>query len=99
MNRMVTNQIMPKLKLVSGMIAGALGVPANHPAVSRCLLSIIGPCGLLLITTPELQKQVFPSLSLDTPTLVEHMVTFALGGLKTISASVRPARQTRQART
>lgn len=92
MDRMVTSQILPKLKLVAGMIASALGVPANHPAVSRCLLSIIGPCGFLLITNPDLQKQIFPSLSLDAQTLVEHMVTFALGGLKTVAASVRRSR-------
>lgn len=92
MNRMVADRIMPKLKLVAAMIAGALGVPANHPAVSRCMLSIIGPCGFLLITNPDLQKQMFPSLSLDAQALVEHMVTFALGGLKSVATSVRTAR-------
>jgi AcrR family transcriptional regulator len=95
MNRMVNNQIMPNLKLVSGMIAGTLGVPANHPAVSRCMLSIIGPCGFLLITNPDLQKQVFPSLSLDPQTLVEHMVTFALGGLKTVAAAGKSNKRSR----
>ena len=89
MDRTVSNQIRPKLKLVAGMIAGALGVPANHPAVSRCLVSIIGPCGFLLITNPDWQKQVFPALTLDPQTLVEHMVVFALGGLKAVAATVK----------
>ena len=92
MDRMISNQVQPKLKLVAGMIAGTLGVPPSHPAVSRCMVSIIGPCGFLLITNPDWQKQVFPSLTLDPQTLVEHMVTFALGGLKAVAASAKRAR-------
>lgn len=89
MGRLISSQVQPKLKLVAGMIAGTLGVPASHPAVSRCMVSIIGPCGFLLITNPDWQKQVFPSLTLDPQALVEHMVTFALGGLKAVAASVK----------
>lgn len=91
MDQMIANQILPKLKLVAGMIAATLGVPAVHPAVSRCMVNIIGPCGFLLITNPDWQKQVFPLLKIDPQTLVEHMVTFALGGLKAVAASVKPS--------
>jgi len=89
MGRLISNQVQPKLKLVARMIASTLGVPTNHPAVSRCMVSIIGPCGFLLITNPDWQKQIFPSLTLDPQALVEHMVTFALGGLKAVAASVK----------
>jgi len=89
MDRMIANQIQPKFKLVAGMIADTLGVPASHPAVSRCMVSIIGPCGFLLITNPDWQKQIFPSLTFDPQALVDHMVTFALGGLKAVAASVK----------
>jgi AcrR family transcriptional regulator len=93
MDRMISNQIQPKLKLVSGMIGAILGVPASHPAVSRCLVNIIGPCGFLLITNPDWQKQVLPAFSLDPDSLVEHMVTFALGGLKAVAAGVKRAKK------
>lgn len=93
MDRMIANQIQPKFKLVSTMIAGVLGVPANHPAVSRCTVSIIGPCGFLLITDPQWQKQVFPSMNVDPDTLVDHMVTFALGGLNAVAASLKRAQR------
>lgn len=89
MDRMINNQVRPKLKLLTAMIAGVLGVPANHPAVSRCLVSIIGPCGFLLITSADFQKQVLPTLMNDPQTLVDHMVTFALGGLKTVAANAK----------
>lgn len=93
MDRMIANQVRPKLKLVAAMIAGVLDVPADHPAVSRCMVNIVGPCGFLLITSPDWQKQVFPSLAADPQTLVEHMVTFALGGLKAVAANVKRAQR------
>jgi len=89
MDRMIANQVVPKLKLVAAMIAGMLELPVSDPVVSRCMVNIIGPCGFLLITNPDWQKKVFPSLSIEPQTLVEHMVTFALGGLKAVAASAK----------
>lgn len=88
-DRMITSQVLPKFKLISGTIARALGVPVTHPAVSRCVVSIIGPCAFLLIAAPELQKRVFPSLGLDPHNLVEHMVTFTLGGLAAVATNIK----------
>ena len=88
-DRMIANQVLPKMKLVGGTIARALGVPANHPAVSRCIVNIVGPCAFLLITNPDWHKKVFPSLGLDAESLVEHMVTFALGGLQATAANLK----------
>lgn len=91
--RMVANQIQPKFRLVAKMIADVLGVPPAHPAVSRCMVSIIGPCGFLLLTDPQWQKQVFPSFTVDPQTLVDHMVAFAMAGLKSVAASVKRAQR------
>lgn len=84
--RMVSNQVVPKARLVGGMVSGLLGVPADHPAVSRTVVSLIGPCVMLLIVSPEVLRKVFPALDLEPQSLVEHMVTFALGGMKAIGA-------------
>jgi AcrR family transcriptional regulator len=86
---MFRNQVIPKSKLVTGMIGDILGVPATHPAVSRSLVNIMGPCLMLLITDPDWQKRIFPTLLTDTEALVDHMVTYALGGLQSIAASLR----------
>lgn len=86
MDRMVANQIVPKARLVSGMVASMLGLPANHPAVSRSIVNIIGPCVMMLIVSPEVLRKVFPSLAPDADSLVDHLVTFALGGLKAVAA-------------
>ena len=86
---MMQNQVVPKSKLVKGMIGDILGVPATHPAVSRSVVNIMGPCLFLLIANPAWQKRVFPTLLTDPEALVDHMVTYALGGLQSIAASLR----------
>lgn len=89
MDGMMRNQVLPKAKLVTGMIGDILGVPATHPAVSRSTVSIMGPCLILLIANPDWQKKIFPSLLTDPDTLVDHMVAFALGGLQAIASELR----------
>jgi AcrR family transcriptional regulator len=91
MDGMMRNQVMPKAKMVTAMIADMLGVPATHPAVSRSTVSIVGPCIFLLVANPEWQKKIFPTLLTNTDELVEHMVAFAVGGLRSIAASSRRA--------
>lgn len=89
LDRVMANQVAPKLKLVGALIGDLLGVPATQPAVSRCLVSIIGPCGFLLITNPDWQKRMFPALAVDTDGLIDHMVAFTFGGLNAIAADLK----------
>jgi AcrR family transcriptional regulator len=84
--RMLANQVAPKAKLVSGMIAGMLGLPPTHPAVGRCVISLMGPCVMLLIVDEQVVGKVLPSLKLEPAAMVEHLVTFALGGIKAVAA-------------
>lgn len=96
MDGMMRNQVVPKAKMVSGMIGEILGVPPTHPAVGRSIVSIIGPCMFLLIVNPDWQKKIFPTLLSDTEELVEHLVTFAVTGLQAIAAGLqRSARSQR----
>lgn len=89
MDGMMRNQVMPKAKMVTAMIAELLGVPPAHPAVSRSTVSIVGPCIFLLVANPDWQKKIFPTLLVDTDELVEHMVAFSVGGLRSIAAGLR----------
>jgi hypothetical protein len=89
MDKMMKNQVVPKARLVTGMIGEILGVPPTHPAVSRSTVSIVGPCLFMLIASPDWQKKIFPTLLVDTDALIEHMVAFALGGLQSIATELR----------
>jgi AcrR family transcriptional regulator len=86
MGPMLSNQVAPKAKLVRGMIGEVLGLPADHPAVSRTVVSLMGPCVMLLMVNKEMLGKVLPTLDLQAQSLVEHLVTFAVGGMKAVAA-------------
>ena len=84
--RMLANQVAPKAKLMMGLIAGLLDLPANHPAVSRCIVSLMGPCVMLLMVDEQVLARILPSLKPEPAAMVEHLVSFALGGIKAVAA-------------
>lgn len=95
MERMITNQVLPKVKIFSGIIAEIMQLPVEHPAVSRSLVNVVGPCIFLLIVNRPLQQRIAPSLDLSPADLTEHMVSFALAGMQAIAQEVKktpPAR-------
>lgn len=89
MGMLIQNQIAPKAKLLRGLLAEIMELPAEHPAVSRCLINIIGPFLMLLITDRALQKQIAPKLDLDAQVLADHMVTYALAGIEAVAKRSR----------
>ncbi len=82
---LINNQIAPKAKLVRGVIAEIMELPAEHPAVSRTVISVMGPCIFLIIVNRDLQRKVAPHLDPDPEALVEHMLTFALAGMRAVA--------------
>jgi AcrR family transcriptional regulator len=82
---LMKTQIAPKARFAREIIAEIMGLPVDHPTVARALISVIGPCILLVITTRELRRRVAPQLDEDPQALTEHMVAFALAGLKAVA--------------
>lgn len=92
MGPMLSNQVAPKAKLVRGMVGEMLGLPATHPAVSRTVVSLIGPCVMLLMVNRDVLGKVLPSLDMTPQALVDHLVTFALAGMKAVAAKEKKSR-------
>ncbi len=64
-----------------------LGVPPAHPAVSRSTVSIVGPCIVHAGREPRTGRRKYFRRCWSTPTtLVDHMVAFSMGGLRSIAA-------------
>lgn len=89
MERMIVSQVLPKVKLFSGIVAEIMQLPVTHPAVGRCLVNIVGPCAFLLIGNRLLQQRVLPNLDLSAAALTEHMVSFALAGMQAIALEAK----------
>jgi AcrR family transcriptional regulator len=83
--RMLKTQVAPKSKLLRGMLAQIMTLPPDHPAVSRSVVSIVGPCLFLLITQRALQEKLAPNLKPDPDALTDHLVCFALGGMQAVA--------------
>jgi AcrR family transcriptional regulator len=82
---LINNQIAPKAKLVRGVIAQIMELPPDDPAVSRTVVSVMGPCIFLVLVNKELQRKVAPNLDPDPAALVEHMLTFVLAGMRAVA--------------
>lgn len=90
---MVTHQVLPKAKFALATIAELMELPVEHPAVSRSLMNLIGPCLFMLVAPPMIQKRVLPNLDLQADALVDHLLTYALAGMQAVARQAKKAKR------
>lgn len=73
-----------KASLVMVILGQITGIPANDPALLRCLLSVMAPCLLLQIGRRDIPGPAQAVLKMPREALVEHLHRFALAGLQAI---------------
>lgn len=94
-NEMRDKEIFPKMRVLKSVVAELAGLPETHPAVERGIISIIGPCILLLIGDRRFFKRAFPKFGFDAAdaaAVTRHMVEFTLAGIEAIARSARKSR-------
>ncbi|WP_426200709.1 TetR/AcrR family transcriptional regulator [Pseudomonas sp. TWP3-1] len=79
-------QAYPKAKVFRGILGQILGLPDDHPTTLHCALGVFAPCLFLLLAHEALSENVLPGLEMEPAGLIEHMMTYALAGLKAVSA-------------
>lgn len=83
-------ELLPKKQLLAGLVAEMLGLPLDHPSVSRSCISVAAPFVVLLIGDRQVVTQMFPGLDRDeraVDDMVEHLIRFSLGGIAAIAAA------------
>lgn len=88
-------EILPKKRIVTGLVGDILGLPHDHPVVARCCLNIIAPFVLFLVGNRQILTQIFPGLTANPATaneLVEHFQRFAFGGIAAVAAELKGER-------
>ncbi len=81
---LVQDQGLPKLALLRRMLSEITEIPAEDPALTRCLLCVIAPCLMLLVggrTFPGPLQEIF---QMPSQAIADHLFNFALGGLESI---------------
>jgi TetR/AcrR family transcriptional regulator, regulator of cefoperazone and chloramphenicol sensitivity len=83
-------EILPKKRIVTGLIGDILGLPHDHDAVARCALSVVAPFVVMLVGDRQILGQVFPGLT-SSPAAIEetvaHYQRFAFGGIAAVQRS------------
>lgn len=77
--------IPPKVALVQQILSEITAIPADDPAVFRCLLSVLAPCFLLLIGRRKIPGPLQQVAQQSSDALVAHLHGFAMGGLNAIA--------------
>lgn len=75
-------ETLPKIDILLQIIGDITGIPKSDPAISCCLVSVIAPCAMLLLTRGE-SLPLNDSIGRIAPEeLAGHFHRFALAGLK-----------------
>ncbi|WP_353474706.1 CerR family C-terminal domain-containing protein [Salipiger sp. H15] len=80
------SEIGAKMRIVLRILSGLTGLPPDDPALRRSLFSVLGPCAMLLVAAPRISPLADDVLTTPREVLVDHLCSFALGGLAAISA-------------
>jgi AcrR family transcriptional regulator len=87
-------ELLPKVRILKGIVGELMGLPEDHPVVDRGCISIMAPCILLLIGDRYTLTRAFPNMGLtseDATSVVHHMVQFALAGLAAVARDAQQA--------
>jgi TetR/AcrR family transcriptional regulator, regulator of cefoperazone and chloramphenicol sensitivity len=87
-DEMRNKEMRARASILQSIVSELTGLPAAHPALTRCCINIMAPFGILLLIGPQRVERTFPILSFGREAVEEntrHMVEFALGGLAAIS--------------
>jgi AcrR family transcriptional regulator len=77
--------ILPKIRVMIGIIASVLGVSAEDPLVQRAVAFVILPCIMLVIAPRETLRKALPALDADSALLLDDMVGYAVAGLAALA--------------
>jgi len=87
----VQAEALPKFELIAGVLGRITGLPADDPALPRCMISLMAPCVMLLVANRVLPGPVQAVLKRPAQELAEHMKQFVFAGLDAVAAARRAA--------
>ncbi|HEX7732811.1 MAG TPA: CerR family C-terminal domain-containing protein [Rhodanobacter sp.] len=86
---LLRKEVLPKIRVVRQILGGITGIPPDDPALTRCLISVAAPCGMLLVGRRGMPGPIDEALRMPGKVLVDHLHAFALAGLEAVSLDYR----------
>jgi AcrR family transcriptional regulator len=87
---MIKRAVLPKAKLLRGLIGGIMALPDDHPSVQRALLFTVLPCIVMMVAPKDLGNKVLPALK-DTKALADDLMRYVLAGLDAVAKEAKAA--------
>ena len=84
LNQILREESLPKFQSLSQILAELTGLPVGDPALTRCVLSVVAPCLLLLVVGREVETPVQSLYAQPAASLHAHLLSFALAGLAAV---------------
>lgn len=82
---LIQDEGLPKIALLKHMVSEITHIPAQDPALTRCLLNIIAPCLMLLVGSRTFPGPLQEISRMPAQTITDHLYRFAMGGLEAVS--------------
>jgi len=79
------NEALPQVAPLRRMLAEIIEIPAEDPALTRCLLCVIAPGLMLLVGGRSFPGPLQEVFQMPSQAIASHLYHYAIGGLKTIS--------------
>jgi AcrR family transcriptional regulator len=79
------NEARPKVALLKKMLSEITRIPVEDPAMTRCLLNVIGPCLMLLVGGRHFPGPLQEIFQMPSQAISNHLYHFAIGGLEAIA--------------
>jgi len=86
---LIRQAVLPKARLIRGLIGGIMGLPEDHPSVQRGLLFAVLPCIVMTVAPKNLRNEVLPALK-DTEGLADDLMRYVFAGLDAIAKEAKP---------
>jgi TetR/AcrR family transcriptional regulator, regulator of cefoperazone and chloramphenicol sensitivity len=77
---MIQRAVLPKAKLLRGLIGEIMALPGDHPTVQRALLFTVLPCIVMMVAPKDLGNKVLPALK-DTQALADDLMRYVFAGI------------------
>lgn len=77
----------PRIEYLCGVIGAIMRLPPSDPRVMRCVTSLQVQCLVAARPMPRPIAKSLGAVPQDLPAMIDHIVDFSLGGMRTIAAA------------
>ncbi|WP_440058124.1 TetR/AcrR family transcriptional regulator [Pseudomonas fragariae (ex Marin et al. 2024)] len=82
--------IKPKSEIIRRIVAAIVRLPDDDPEITRCMVSVMAPCLMLLVASQSAPAPVKDMLTMPAQALTNHIRCFVSAGLEGIRRTVIP---------